>query len=216
MTNEMILLFHSIIGILIFITGFLQIVLKKGGKLHRTLGQIYLYGWLLLLISGAYLGGLLMTIVGIFGFYFALTGARIGNLKNRKIGLLKKAIFLLGFIVSILMLYYAINLYFKGAESLAIIFSVFGGIFLFTTIKDVFKYVLNKPLEKQTYGKLDWYFEHFKRMCISFIAAVTAFVSIQDVFKNNTANFLIPTLIGTILIIITTKFYKKKLLKQDY
>jgi len=31
--------------------------------------------------------------------------------------------------------------------------------------------------------------------------------------KNNTANFLTPTLIGTILIIIATKFYKKKLLK---
>lgn len=213
MTNEMILLIHSIIGVLIFVTGFLQIVLKKGGKLHRNLGQVYLYGWLLLLISGAYLGGLLMTIVGVFGFYFALTGARIGNLKNRKIGLLEKTIFVLGAIVSILMLYYAINLYFKGAESLVIIFGVFGGIFLFTTIKDVFKYVLNKPLEKQAYGKLDWYFEHFKRMCISFIAAVTAFVSIQDVFKNNTANFLIPTLIGTILIIIATKFYKKKLLK---
>ena len=134
-------------------------------------------------------------------------------LKNKNIGLLEKMIFILGAIVSILMLYNAINLYFKGEESFAIIFGVFGGIFLFTTIKDVFKYVLNKPLEKQTYGKLDWYFEHFKRMCISFIAAVTAFVSIQDVFKNNTANFLIPTLIGTILIIIATKFYKKKLLK---
>ena len=83
MTKEMILLFHSIIGILIFVTGFLQIVLKKGGKLHRILGQIYLYGWFLLLISGAYLGGLLITIVGVFGFYFALTGARIGNLKNK-------------------------------------------------------------------------------------------------------------------------------------
>jgi hypothetical protein len=213
MTKEMILLFHSIIGILIFVTGFLQIVLKKGGKLHRILGQIYLYGWFLLLISGAYLGGLLITIVGVFGFYFALTGARIGNLKNKNIGLLEKMIFILGAIVSILMLYNAINLYLKGEESFAIIFGVFGGIFLFTTIKDVFKYVLNKPLEKQTYGKLDWYFEHFKRMCISFIAAVTAFVSIQDVFKNNTANFLIPTLIGTILIIIATKFYKKKLLK---
>lgn len=212
----MILLFHSIIGILIFVTGFLQLFLKKGGKLHRTLGQIYLYGWVLLLISGAYLGGLLMTIVGVFGFYFALTGARIGNLKNRKIGLLEKAIFVLGVIVSILMLYYATNLYFKGAESLAIIFGVFGGIFLFTTIKDVFKYVLNIPLEKQTYGKLDWYFEHLKRMCISFIAAVTAFVSIQDVFKNNTVNFLLPTLIGTILIFIANKFFKKKLLKQDY
>ena len=209
----MILTVHAIIGILIFITGSLQILLKKGGKLHRVLGQIYLYSWLLLLISGAYLGGPLITIVGIFGFYFALTGARIGSMKNKNIGLLEKIIFVSGTVVATLMLYNAASLYFNGEQSFAIIFAVFGGIFLFTTAKDVFKYVLNKPLEKQIYGKLDWYFEHFKRMCISFIAAITAFVSIQDVFKNNTANFLIPTFIGTILIVIATKFYKKKLLQ---
>ena len=213
MTNEMILIFHTIIGIVIFVTGSLQILLKKGGKLHRVLGRIYLYSWLLLLISGAYLGGPLITIVGIFGFYFALTGARIGSIKNKNIGLLEKIIFVSGAVVATLMLYNATSLYFNGEQSFAIIFAVFGGIFLFTTAKDVFKYVLNKPLEKQIYGKLDWYFEHFKRMCISFIAAITAFVSIQDVFNNNTANFLIPTLIGTILIVIATKFYKKKLLK---
>ena len=59
----------------------------------------------------------------------------------------------------------------------------------------------------------DWYFEHFKRMLISFIAAVTAFTSIQNIFRDNTMNFLMPTVIGTVLIIIVTKTYKKKLLK---
>ena len=213
MTRESILLLHSIIGVIIFITGFLQILLKKGGKRHRILGQIYLYSWLILLTSGAYLGGLMITIIGVFGFYFALTGSRIGRLKNKAIGLFEKLIFLLGGLIAILMLYYAITLFLRGEKSFSIIFAVFGGIFLFTTIKDIFKYVLNKPLDKQVYGKLDWYFEHFKRMCISFIAAVTAFTSIQNVFKNNTANFLIPTLIGTILIIIAVKSYKKKLIK---
>jgi len=210
MTKEMILFFHSIIGIIIFIIGFLQIILKKGGKLHRILGQMYLYGWLLLLISGAYLGGLLITIIGVFGFYFALTGSRIGHLKNTTIGLFEKIIFALGVLIAISMLYYSITLLANGEKSFSIIFGVFGGIFLFTTIKDTFKYVL---LEKQIYGKLDWYFEHFKRMCISFIAAVTAFISIQNLFKNNTANFLIPTIVGTILIIIATNYYKKKMLK---
>lgn len=62
--------------------------------------------------------------------------------------------------------------------------------------------------------KLDWYFEHFTIMCISFIASVTAFTLIQDIFGDNTLNFLMPTVIGTVLIVIATKFYKKKLINK--
>ncbi len=35
MAKENILLIHSILGILVFITGLLQIILKKGGNIHR-------------------------------------------------------------------------------------------------------------------------------------------------------------------------------------
>jgi hypothetical protein len=101
----------------------------------------------------------------------------------------------------------------RGQSSFTTIFAVFGAIFLFTTVGDIFKYILDKPLKKQVYGKFDWYFEHFFRMSISFIAAVTAFTSIQNVFRHNTLNFLMPRVIGVILISFATKSYKKKLLK---
>jgi hypothetical protein len=211
MERNIILLIHSILGIIVFTTGLLQILLKKGGTTHRVVGQIYLYAWLVLLISGAYLGGLLITIIGVFGFYFALTGSRIGNLKNKEITLFEKAIFSIGGLVAVSMIYYAITLFLKGEKSYSIIFTVFGGLFLFQTVQDIWKYNLIKPLKKQIYGKSDWYFEHFTRMCISFIAAVTAFTSIQNLFKNNTLNFLMPTIAGIILINIASKLYKKKL-----
>lgn len=211
MERNNILLLHSVLGVIVFTTGLLQILLKKGGAIHRNVGQVYLYSWLLLLISGAYLGGLLITIIGIFGFYFALTGSRIGNLKNKEITLFDKVIFLLGCMVAISMIYYAVSLFLKGQKSYSIIFAVFGGLFLFQTIQDVSKYIFVKPLKKQIYGKSDWYFEHFTRMCISFIAAVTAFTSIQNLFKNNTLNFLMPTIIGIILINLATKNYKRKM-----
>jgi hypothetical protein len=99
---------HSILGVLVFATGLLQILLKKEGARHRITGQVYLYSWLFILISGAYLGGPIITIVGIFGFYFALTGARIGRLKNKGITLFEKAIFSLGGLVSVVMLYYSV------------------------------------------------------------------------------------------------------------
>jgi len=213
MNREIIIHLHSIIGIIVFATGFLQILLKKGGIRHKIIGQVYLYGWLVLLISGAYLGGLLITIIGVFGFYFALTGSRIGHLKNKAITVFENLIFTIGGLLALSMLYYSITLFMKGHQSFAIIFAVFGGIFLFTTVQDISKYIFNKPLKKQIHGKLDWYFEHFTRMCISFIAAVTAFTSIQNVFGDNTLNFIMPTIIGVILIAFATRSYKKKLLK---
>lgn len=215
MTRETILLIHYFVGILIFATGLLQIILKKGGKTHRIVGQIYLYGWLFLLLTGAYLGGLLITIIGIFGFYFTLTGSRLGKLKGKPITIFDKIIIVIGLLISISMFVYAIRLYLKGDSSFSIIFAVFGGIFAFTTGKDFKTYIIKTTIQQSEYGKLEWYFEHFKRMYISFIAALTAFTSIQNVFKNNTLNFLLPALIGAIAIHFTKKSYEKKLLKKN-
>jgi len=213
MDREIILQIHSIMGVVVFVTGLLQILLKKEGSRHRLMGQAYLGSWLFLLISGAFLTGLMIIIVGVFGFYFALTGARIGRLKNKPITWFEQSIFVFGSLAAIGLLYYAVRLYLNGQQSWPIILAVFGAIFLWTTAGDIFKYILDKPFKKQIYGKADWIFEHFTRMSISFIAAVTAFTSIQNVFQNNTLNFLLPTVIGTVLIMIATKSYKKKYLK---
>lgn len=213
MDKEIILQIHTIFGVVVFLTGLIQILLKKKGSRHRLIGQVYLFSWLFLLISGACLTGLIITIVGVFGFYFALTGARIGRLKNKPITWFEQTIFIIGGLAAIALLYYAVVLYIKGQQSWPIILAVFGVIFLWSTAKDIFKYILKKPLQKQIYGKSDWIFEHFTRMSISFIAAVTAFTSIQNIFRNNTLNFLIPTVIGAVLIRISTETYKKKLIK---
>lgn len=72
--SDLVSQFHSVLGILIFFSGLAQIILPKGGRRHVIIGQVYLYAWIPLLITGAYLGGPLISIVGLFGFYFALTG----------------------------------------------------------------------------------------------------------------------------------------------
>ncbi len=213
MTHELIVQIHSFTGIAVFLIGLLQLALKKGGKRHVLLGQFYLFGWLALLISGAYLGGALITMIGIFGFYFALTGARIGRLKNKGMQLFDKLTILLSILVMVAVFYYAVKLFARADFSFGTIFTVFGILFLLTLQKDVRKYLGVGPTVHSKYGKMDWYFEHINRMSISFIAAVTAFTSIQNVFRNNTLNFLLPTLIGLILISIYTKRLAKKMKK---
>lgn len=208
--RDSIVFIHSLLGVSVFASGLLQILLKKGGLLHQRIGQFYLFAWLFLLLTGAYIGGPLITLVGVFGFYFALTGARIGRLKNRPLAIFEKGIFTLGALVALAMLYHSVGLYRAGDTSFGIIFAVFGALFALTTTEDIFKYILKKPFKKDVYGKSDWYFEHFTRMSISFIAAVTAFTSVQNVFRNNTLNFLMPTLIGIVLIRLAKQAYKKK------
>lgn len=207
--EEWISLLHAFTGIFVFIVGCLQFILRKGGKLHRVLGQMYVYTWFLLLISGAYLGGLLITIIGIFGLYFTLTGARLAVLKNREVTWVDKTIIFLGTAVMLSMLFYAVWLLIHGKTSFGIIFSVFGLLFLLTMQGDIRKYILKSLPPPEKYGKMDWYFEHMSRMSISFIACVTAFTSIQDVFGNNTLNFLMPTAIGIIGIIFMRKKHEK-------
>lgn len=210
MNRDTIVLLHSVFGVLVFVIGLLQILLKKGGRLHINLGRIYTYLWIFLLISGAYLGGWLITIVGIFGFYYALTGARIGYLKMKDSTIFDKAVFTIGGLIALAMLYYAVVLFLNKNTSFAIIFLVFGLLFLNSTVQDIAKYILKRPLKASKFGTMDWYVEHFTRMSISFIAAVTAFSSIQNLFGNNTLNFLMPTVIGTVLIAVTQRRYQKK------
>ncbi len=214
MTREIIIQIHSITGFLIFVIGLLQFILRKGGKIHVNLGKIYLYGWLLLLLTGAYLGGPLITLIGVFGFYFALTGSRIAKLKNNKLALFDKVVLVLSTFVMIAILYYGMKLLIFSDSSFGVIFLVFGLLFLLTIQKDIRKYLGIGPKVISKYGKLDWYFEHFNRMSISFIAAVTAFTSIQDVFKNNVLNFILPTVIGVVLISISAKRMSNKMIRN--
>lgn len=211
MTRELILQIHSVVGVAIFLIGVIQLVFRKGGRRHILLGKAYLYSWGLLLASGAYLGGWLITLIGIFGFYFTLTGSRLAKLKNDELRGFDKGIVLANSVVMVAVLYYGVKLLLGGSTSFGIIFLVFGGLFLLTLQKDARKYLGIGPAIPKKYGKMDWYFEHLNRMSISFIAAVTAFTSIQDVFGNNTLNFLLPTVIGVGLIALFVNRLEKKM-----
>jgi hypothetical protein len=53
-------------------------------------------------------------------------------------------------------------------------------------------------------------------MIVSFIAAMTAFSSIQGVFgEGSILNWLLPTFIGTTCIFLTVRHYKKKMKIAD-
>ena len=77
-------------------------------------------------------------------------------------------------------------------------------------VQDFREYILKQKARKLTGHKMQWFFEHFGRMYVSFIAATTAFTAIQEVFPIIILNWTLPTVIGTGLIILSNKKYQNK------
>lgn len=208
---EILKLTHALAGFVVLITGLAQIIMKKGGKAHRTIGQIYFWSWIPLIATGAIIGSLLITFFGLLGFYMVFMGYRFGVKKSAEISAFDKlfiSTFTLGALI--LLVWGILILLLKENKTFGIIAVFFGAIFTFVTIQDFLEYVLNKKLRKLRGHKMEWYFEHYGRMYISFIAATTAFAALQNVFGIELLNWTLPTIIGTLLIILSGKRYRKK------
>jgi len=209
--EEILKLTHALAGFVVLISGLAQIIMKKGGKAHRTIGRIYFWSWIPLIATGAIIGSLLITFFGLLGFYMVFMGYRFGVKKSATISVFDKLFissFTLGALV--LLVWGVLILLLNENKTFGIIAIFFGAIFTFVTIQDFIEYVLNKKLRKLRGHKMEWYFEHFGRMYISFMAATTAFAAIQNIFYIELLNWILPTVIGTTLLIITNKRYYKK------
>lgn len=201
---------HALAGIIVFVVGLLQIILKKGGKLHRYLGLTYVLTWVVLLVTGAMIGSYLITLLGVFGFYYVLTGYRFAKLKKVPARVFDKALIIMGLGVGIWILISGVRLFLAGNTGMAIVFGVFGGIFTAATFQDYLQFIRNRKIDKLFGVKQFWYFEHFGRMYISFIAATTAFSAIQQITGITAVDWLLPTVFGTLLIAFTKRHYIRK------
>ena len=202
---------HAIVGTLVLVLGFLQIVLKKGGKYHRMMGVTYVICMTVVICSGIVIGSAMIGFIGAFGYYFCLTGFLFAHGKSNLKTSLQKSVVIAGALLNLYMLYFAIHTFMSGDINAGIIFSVFTFVFFTTSIPDVMQYVLLRPVEKMYNHKMNWYFEHMKRMYISYIMATTAFVVIQNIFPIMFLNWLLPTVLGAILIFISVRQHKSKM-----
>ena len=207
---EQIKLFHALAGAIVGLTGLAQILLKKGGKFHRLIGTTYFWSWLVVVVTGAMIGSTLIALFGILGFYMALTGYRFGHRRSVTIGLFDKGIVFAGLLFSFGTLAWGVYLLLTNGGDFAYVALFFGAIFGFTTFKDFQEFVQGKSIRKLSGHKMQWYFEHFGRMYISYIAAMTAFSVIQDVFGVTLLNWTLPTVIGTALINLSNRKYYKQ------
>jgi uncharacterized membrane protein len=210
---ELVRSLHAVAGIVLLLSGLIQIILPKGGMRHAMTGLTYLCAWLVVLVSSFFIADAIIISFGIFGFYMALTGWRFANRRRTTHKLIDKIIVYLGAASAVATLVMGMRLISQG-HTFGWVGIVLGSIFCILTFRDLKDYVIKFRTKKSDGGKSDWYFEHFRRMYISYIAATTAFIVIQDLLHNTYMNWLIPVVIGFFLMVISKKFFRKKLTEQ--
>jgi hypothetical protein len=162
------------------------------------------------MITGTILGSLMIAFLGFFGFYFALSGLRFAQVKNIPESTFDKIQQIAGLSCSLAMLLSAALLIQNGNFTFGVVFTVFGLLFGLSVFQDFKITWLKKPRSNRQSHRMYWFIEHYGRMTISFIAAITAFSAIQNVTGIVVINWLWPTVAGTVFIVIMNRKYERK------
>lgn len=204
---NIILALHVTGGTVGLLSGTINIVRKKGDKKHKLTGKFFLYGMLLTGISSIILSLLhpnyFLFIVGIFTIYMTISGTRYLYLKDLSEN---KKNLLLDWILSGWMLLFGIAFLFFGFklfiqhENFALVFILFGIISL------RFVYTDWKNYSSQSKIKNFWLIAHIQRMTGAYIAAMTAFLVVNQ-FIPGFIVWIAPTIILTPLIFKWTRKY---------
>ncbi len=203
------LIIHIIAGSIGLLTGTINIIKKKGDKAHKNVGKFFFYS---MLING--FAGLIMSlihrndfllIVAVFSIYMVATGQRFLSLKQLHKEQKPKTI---DWILTYTMLVFAFLFITYGSYLLinkvnfGIVLLVFGVVSCLMAIKDIKVYKGN--IKEKNY----WLLLHIQRMVGSYIAALTAFIVVNNHFLPGIVGWLLPTVIFTPLIVKWTKQYR--------
>ncbi|MEX1189684.1 MAG: DUF2306 domain-containing protein [Bacteroidia bacterium] len=209
---RLILLFlHIAGGTVSLITGFYNIINRKGSKIHRKNGFVYVLGMFLATLSGillAFIGdNQFLFLIGVFSFYLAFSGYRILSIKDPLNA--KKIDFIIAFITA----FFAVYMIFSSfkisdglLKSINPITIVFGLISLIYSVVDLFLFYGKRKAQKN-----HWLFNHIIRMMASYISAVTAFLVVNITMLPPLVIWLGPSVVGSVLISIFINKYKRKL-----
>ncbi len=185
---------------------------QKGGTFHKRTGMIYFVGMTLVFFTAVPLSlaktDYFLFSVGIFSYYAAFTGFRYSRRKNDQPGPMDHLATGITLITGGGMIFLAVQFLYKGATGMAIVLGVFGLIAFLMSLQDSQKFWLGKTSKR--YQKRDWFFSHIVRMGASYIAASTAFAVTNLNFWPPLLNWLVPTIIGSILISRVSRSYYKK------
>ncbi len=206
------LVLHIVFGGTGLLLGTFVMFLKKGDKRHKLLGNIFFYSMLgtgLFAIALSYLHpSQFLFITAVFTIYMVMTGKRY--LKKKGIS----DVTTFDWLLTVTMFVFGIAFIGLGTSGMVkndyfgIVLIVFGGLSLLFVYQDY------KNFKGQSNVKNYWLTTHLQRMIGSFIAALTAFVVVNNTFLPDILAWLLPTAILVPFIIIWSRKHKIKIDKN--
>lgn len=199
---------HIVGGSTSLLLGIYILLVKKGDKRHKLLGNIYFYSMFtaaLVALPMSYLNpSFFLFIVGVFTSYMLLTGKR--SLKKKKIEDVKW----IDWLLTVVMLIFGLAFIVLGIHNViqsnyfGTVFLVFGSISILFVSQDITNF------RGKSKGKNYWLITHLQRMMGSYIASVTAFLVVNNTMLPDVLVWLLPTLVLVPLIIIWSRKYEIK------
>ena len=203
-----VLIIHILFGVVALFVAPAAMLTAKGGLWHRRWGKIFFWSITVVALTAVVMSlirsGLFFLLVALFSFYLALTGYRVLYRKTpqqrpRKVDWTAVSIMLLGSLALI-----AYGVYLMLTSSFGMVAIVFGVIGLLLAMSDVRDF-LHHPADKMA-----WWYSHMTRMLAAYIATVTAFSVVNFKFLPPVARWLWATAVGTVGIVIWTRYYRTK------
>ena len=204
---------HIAAGSTAFLMAPLALATAKGGKAHRRWGKIYFWAMAVVgstaLVLALYRPILFLALVAVFSFYAAFSAYRVLFHKNLPRG---EKVTWPDWVAAILTFATSFALALLGAvkpalvRNLSIPAILFGLIGMWLAAKSMWQF-LHPPKEK-----MFWWYEHLGNMLVSYIAAWTAFsvTTIGPLVHGGWVIWVLPTVIGSPAIALTTAYYKRK------
>ena len=205
---SIVLVIHIIFGGIALFVAPAAMLTHKGGLWHRRWGKIFFWSMAVVAATAVVMSlirsGLFFLLVALFSFYLAFTGYRVLYRKTARqhagnADWLAVTVMLAGSVTLI-----AYGIYLTLTSSFGTVAIVFGAIGIFLAVADA-RTFLNQPKDKQA-----WWYTHMTRMLGAYIATVTAFSVVNFQFLPPVARWLWATVVGTLGIVIWTRYYKKK------
>jgi hypothetical protein len=194
------------------ITGTIAASAKKGGRLHRKAGIVFFWGMLLASLSALVMSwfpdheNLFLFAVGGFTLYMILSGYRIVLLKRHfknttgRFPVTDYLITIFGGLFATFLIMQSIK-GLSGGNTFSIVPGVFGIICLSYVLHDI------KLFLGRTTIKASWIYNHIIRMMGAMIASYTAFLVVNVQIHMQWILWLLPTVIGSIMIAFFIRKY---------
>lgn len=203
---KLLIYFHAGLGGIALLAGFIAAITAKGSNIHKKSGTVFHHSMVISVLLSIFIALIpshfnpFLLGIGIFSLYSVVSGRRCLKVLKPNFNLsVDKFLAYILLINSALMI--GLPLVING--EINVVLSVFGALGIIAAIRDLFSYN-NFELLKRDRIK-----NHINKISGGYIAAVTAFLVVNDLLPGYWAWFT-PTVIGSIYATYYTVQWKKK------